>query len=412
MKKLVILLIIPVWIYAENLSFLIEHAQNTNHTVKTASFNAKAKKKELESQKSNYYPTVDLGAAYISFDKTSPFQAGNTLNVYAKAGIDLFDGFRKSALVDQKKSLFESSKHDLTYTKQSLTLMIVEDFFTIKSAEASLKALQEKSHQLEADIKKIKKFKLAGLASQDYVDKLQASYDTNRYDIDSLKLNIKTLKNYLSLKTGLEINTLNNASLLKPKDLDFVPSESIKSLQKQAKALKASAKATNAIYYPNIRLEDTYGYYDYSRDDGVKAMGIDQVDKQNKIALTANMRLYDNGVNKKQKQALYLQKKALEEQINYQKASEQIRYKLAIDTLKTSSINIKSAQSASKAAASVYKTIKAKFDAGIVDQVTYLDALSSKTASQAREQKADNDYEIAKANFYFLSNKNIKDFIK
>jgi hypothetical protein len=44
--------------------------------------------------------------------------------------------------------------------------------------------------------------------------------------------------------------------------------------------------------------------------------------------------------------------------------------------------------------------------------VTYLDALSQKTASIARYQKSLNDYEIAKANYYFATNKNIKDFIK
>jgi len=56
--------------------------------------------------------------------------------------------------------------------------------------------------------------------------------------------------------------------------------------------------------------------------------------------------------------------------------------------------------------------IKAKFNAGIVDQVTYLDALSEKTASEARFEKAHNDFEIAKANYYFASNNNIKEFIK
>jgi outer membrane protein TolC len=141
-------------------------------------------------------------------------------------------------------------------------------------------------------------------------------------------------------------------------------------------------------------------------------MGIEQVKNQNKIALVAQMRLYDNGVNKRQKEAIYLKKQALQEQINHQLLEEKVRYKLAIDRLKTASINIQSAKSAFNSAKSAYKTIKAKFDAGIVDQVTYLDSLSQKTASIARYKKSLNDYEIAKANYYFRSNKNIKGFIK
>ncbi len=411
MKKLLVL-VLPAFIYAQNLSSLIDSAQSANYLLKASALNAQAKKKELESEMSGYYPTIDVGAAYVSFDEVSPFQAGNTLNVYAKAGIDLFDGYRKSSLVKQKKSLYKSSQLDLVYAQKALTFDIVQDFFNIKSAQETEKALREKSKQLQADIEKIKKFKSAGLASQDYVDKLQSSYDTNRYDLESLKLNIKTLKNYLSLKTGMEITTLEDALLSNPQNLEFVPSEAIKSLEKQADALEAVAKAANAVYYPNVRLENTYSYYDYSRDDGVRAMGIDQVEKQNKIALMANMRLYDNGANKKQKQALRLQKQALQEQINYQIAQEKIRYRLSIDTLKTATVNIESAKSAFKSAGSAYETIKAKFDAGIVDQVTYLDALSQKTASKARYQKSLNDYEIAKANYYFTSNKNIKDYIK
>jgi len=411
MKRLLVL-VLPALLYAEGLNTLIESAKNSNHMLKASALNMKAKAKELESQKSSYYPTVDIGAAYMSFNGVSPFQAGDTLNVYAKAGVDLFDGFRKSSLVNQKKSFYEASQYDLASAQKSLTLSVVQDFFNIKSAEATLTALEEKSHQLKADIKKIKKFKAAGLASQDYVDKLLSAYEGNNYQVESLKLNIKTLKNYLSLKSGMEVNTLDATTLATPQTLEFVPSEAIKSLEKQADALDATAKASNASYYPQVRLEDTYGYYDYSRDDGVKKMGIDQLDKQNKIALMANMRLFDNGVVKKQKQAIKIQKQALQEQINQKILEEKIGYKLSLDTLETATVNIKSAKSAFRAAKSVYKTIKAKFNAGIVDQVTYLDALSQKTAAQARFQKAQNDYEIAKATYYFTSNKNIKDYIK
>ncbi len=411
MKKLW-LLVLPAWLFAQNLSSLLDAAQSANHLLKSAKINVQAKQKELDAQKSSYYPTVDVGAAYVSYDKYIQFQAGNTLNVYAKAGIDLFDGFRKSSLVAQKKSQLKASQYDLAYNQKSLSLSIVQDYFNIKSAEASLQALQEKSKQLQADIKKIKKFKKAGLASQDYVDKLQASFEANRYNLESLKLNIQRLKNYLSLKSGMQIETLDDAHFSTPKNLTFQPSEAVKSLEKQAEALASASKATNAVYYPNVRLEDTYGYYEYSRDSGVKAFGIEQIDKQNKIMLIANMRLFDNGAAKKQKQSILLQEQALQEQINQQKEEEAIRYKLSMNTLQTASVNIDSAKSAYSAATSVYKTIKAKFNAGIVDQVTYLDALSQKTASQARYQKALNDYEIAKATYLFTANKNIKDYIK
>ncbi len=412
MKKIIATLTLPAWIYAQSLTALIESAQQTNHIIKASTYHLQAKAQELDAQKSTYYPTVDVGATYVSFDKYSPFQAGNTLNVYAKAGVDLFDGFRKSAQVADKKSAYKASQYDLRYTQRSVALDIVKDFFHIKSMEASALALIEKSKQLQADIKKIKKFKRAGLAAQDYVDKLQAAYDANKYALESLKLNIKTVENYLSLKSGVALGVLEDATLINPQTLKYTPSEAIKSMQEKAHSLQEKARAIHAAYYPNIRLEDSYGYTDYSRDEGLKKFGIDEIDKQNKIALTAHMRLFDKGSINKQAQALMLEKKALQERIHFQIKQEKIRYKLALASLKTAQSNIQSAQSAKQAAQSVYKSIKAKFDAGIVDQVTYLDALSQKTASQARFKQAQNAFEIAKANYYFIANKNIKDYIK
>ncbi len=412
MKRVLLALTLPIYIYAQNLGVLIKSAHSTNYMLLSSKYNIQSKAKELDSQKSSYYPTIDVGAAYLSFDKVSPFQAGNTLNIYVKARVDIFDGFRKSSQVEQKESAYKASEYDLIYVQRTLTLDIIQDFYNTKSAEASLEALREKSTQLQADIKKIKKFKDAGLAPQDFVDKLQSAYDANNYALESLKLNIKTLKSYLSLKTGVDIDILEDATLKTPKNLQYKPSEAIKSMQEKAKSIEAAAKAVNAAYYPNVQLENSYGFYDYSRDDSLKKMGIEQVDKQNKIALMANMRLFDKGSIKKQKQALILQKKALEEQINFQTKQEEIRHKLSLDRLKTAQLNIKSTLSAKHASQSVYKSIKAKFDAGIVDQVTYLDALSTQTASLALYKKAQYDYEIAKATYYFTSNKNIEDYIK
>jgi len=411
MKKL-FLLALPALLFAHDLRSLIEAAQHANHTLKAAAITTEAKQKELDSQKSSYYPTLDISAAYLSFDKVNPFQAGNTLNLYTKAGIDLYDGFRKRALVKQKSSALSASQHDYRFAQKRLTMQIINDFFTIKSAEASLQALKEKSRQLYADIKKVRQLKAAGLVAREYVDKLQAAYDANLYQIESLKLNIRTMKQYLSLESGVTVTTLDAGKLQDPETLSYRPSEALQAMQQQAEALSHAAEAVGALYAPQVRLEDTYSHYDYSRDKGVKAFGIEQVENQNKLMLSANLHLYDNGTLKKQKQALRLQKQALMEKIARQKEQEQIEYRLAHAALQTARTNIKSALSAMKAANSVYKSTKAKFNAGLVDQVTYLDALSQKIAGEARYSDALNRYEIAKANYYFKANSSLKERIQ
>jgi len=52
---------------------------------------------------------------------------------------------------------------------------------------------------------------------------------------------------------------------------------------------------------------------------------------------------------------------------------------------------------------SVYDMVKIKYQNGIVDNIAYLDALSKKIYNSALYKQALNDYEIAKANYYFSS---------
>jgi outer membrane protein TolC len=412
MRKILFIIALPAAIYAQPLSALIDAALQNNHLVKASEYAMRAKAQELDAQKSDYYPTVDLGAAYVTLDKHISFQAGNTFTLYGKAGVDIFDGFRKSSMVKQKKSDYKASRYTFIHTKKALVRDIVHDFFAIKSAEASLRALQGKAKQLQADIEKITAFKKAGLAPQDYVDKLQAAYDANRYAIDSLKLNIRRMRDALSLKSGETVAQLEGGHIVDPKALSFEPSDALRSMQQQAEALNAAAKALDAIYYPNVRLEDTYSDNRYGRDEGLKKFGIEPIEKQNRVQLTAQMRLFDKGGMKKRKEALKLQRIALLERIKFRLKQERIAYELGKEALKTAQLKIVSAQSALRAAKSVYKRIHAKFSAGLVDQVTYLDALRERAEAQARYETAKNDFETAKADYYFAANRAIREYIK
>ena len=61
---------------------------------------------------------------------------------------------------------------------------------------------------------------------------------------------------------------------------------------------------------------------------------------------------------------------------------------------------------------STFASISKKFNAGTVDNIAYLDALSVKTNAKAQYETALNNLQIAYAKYYFYANKNIEDFIK
>ncbi|MEA2091886.1 MAG: TolC family protein, partial [Campylobacterota bacterium] len=128
-----LILIIPIFIYAESLKSLLDFATQKSDLVVSKVLTQKAKSREVEARESAYYPTIDVGAFYQTLEERNPMQAGDVYSGYAKIGFDIYDGGKKSALLCQSENEYKASSFDSESTKKSLSLQIVQDFFNIKS---------------------------------------------------------------------------------------------------------------------------------------------------------------------------------------------------------------------------------------------------------------------------------------
>ncbi|MBU1995514.1 TolC family protein [bacterium] len=408
MKRL-LLLLLPVFIYGETLQSLLEAAKQNNKLVNAQTLTKHSKQKELDAQKSSYYPTLDVGAYYQSLHERTPMMPGDVYSGYAKAGFDIYDGGKRAALVNQKSEEFKASSYDEAELKQNISLQITQNFFTIKSLESSRKAMEKANISLLAQLKRVSAFYDAKLATKDEIDRLQAAYDTNIYNIEAVKLDILKLKQSVELQIAKKVDTLESSHF---KELYFEGHESvdaIKSLEFSRNAIKSFSDSVASLYYPQIRLEDTFSLYGYNNTDALHPEG---VENQNKLMLSANFRLYDAGVVKENKQALELNAQALSQQIEYKNDEQKMNYEIARATIDTNKIKIKSAKSALVAASSAYETIEQKYNAGIVDNVAYLDALAAQMSATALYETSLNDLEIAYAFYYYYSGKNIEEFLQ
>jgi outer membrane protein len=404
-----LLLLFPAFIYAETLQSLLDTAKQNNKLVSAQTLTKHSKQKELDSQQSSYYPTVDVGAYYQSLNERTPMMPGDVYSGYAKAGFDIYDGGKRSALVNQKSDELKASAYDESELKKNISLQIVNDFFTLKSLESTQKAREEAGNSLKSQLERVSAFYGANLATKDEVDRLQAAYDTNVYNIEAIKLDILTLKQRLELQIAKKIDTLESSHF---RELFFDESESvdaIKSLEASRNAIKSFSESVESVYYPQIRVEDTYSLYGYNNTDAQHPEG---VDNQNKILLNANFRLYDGGMVKESKQALELNAEALSKRIEYKNDEQKMNYELSRARISTNKIKIKSAKSALIAANSAYETIEKKYNAGIVDNVAYLDALASQMSAVSLYETSLNDLEIAYAFYYYYSGKNIEEFLQ
>ncbi len=403
------LLLLPALLLGDDLKGLLDFAAKNSDIVQTKVQTQEAKGKELASQKSAYYPTVDLGAYYQRLDEKSPFMPGETYSGYAKVGVDIYDGGKKSSLVEQKQNELKSSSFDTAATKRNLSLDIVQDFYNIKNLQATLGAKEEAGKFLKAQLYRVSQFYIAKMATKDEVDRLQSAFDTNTYEVEATKLQILSAKKILSLKVGKDVESFEDSSFKEPASESFEPSDSVKSLVAQKDSLDSGARALMSAYYPMLRVEDTYSIYRYGNVDPIMPK---QPDSQNQLMVTLGMRVFDNGSVEKSKEAVVASSQALNTQINYLSQEQKVNFEISQEKIKTSKVEISSATSALQAAKSAFVTIEQKYNAGIADNVTYLDALASLTNAKALETKALNDMQSAYATYYYYSGKDIREFLK
>jgi outer membrane protein TolC len=402
-------LLLPIFLYSDTLKELLDFATKKSDIVLTKTYIQKSKSKDVESKDSAYYPTIDIGSFYQTTNEKSLMQSGDVYSGYAKLSYEIYDGGRKTSLLNQSKHLYQASRYNLEDTKKGLKLEIVKFFYSIKSLKSSLASREEALESLKQQLKRVKRFYIAKVATKDDVDRLQAALDTNIYEMESLKLQILSLKKMLELKVGKPIQSLEISKFQNFMVEDFELTDNIKSLISQKDALVSGANSVDSIYFPQIKLEDTYSLYGYNRVDDLHPKG---VDTENKLLVSLNMRLFDMGHITKAKEAIIINSQAINSQVAYFKKFQKMEYDVAMSRIKTAKIKIKSASSALLSATSAFNTITKKYNARIVDNVVYLDALASKTAAKAQYEKSLNDLEVAYAIYYYYAGKNIEEFLE
>lgn len=411
MKKLTLLLLVPIFVYAEGLKSLLEHAQKSNELILSKNISTQAKNSEVQSSESSYYPTLDLGGFYQRYDEASPFSPGTTYSGYAKVSFDVYDGGEKSYTLKQKKDEFSAVTYEYEATKKDISLAIVQDFYNCKTLEATLDARIEASKAVQAQLKRMQKFYSAALATSDDVDRLQSAYDSNIYGIESIKFQILSLKKSLELKIGKRVETLDASSFTKLETQSADELDVIKAIKAKQSSILNAAQTIDSYYYPNIKIEDTYSLYGYQDVPAFGGAAIALPENQNKIMASVNLRLFDFGAIGEAKQAVKLNADAMAQQILYQTKEQQMNQELALSRIKTANLNIQSAKSALKAATSALETITKKYNNGIVDNVVYLDALSSQTEAKSTYEASLNNLELSYALYYYYNGKKIEEFL-
>ncbi len=408
--KIVIFVLLSVGLQATSLKELINITLKNSSNIKSMSYLVKSKKETLKSVSNIYAPTLNIGASYSKLDiDVLPTQIGSTGVGFASFEMNLYDGGKNEATKRQKEYEYSASKFDKNAYTKGLLQQVTTFFFQIKNIEANLLAYNEKSKALEAQYKRAKQEYDMKMVTLDEVLKFKSALEANKYLIEELKYQKIDMLRNLSLLAGKSITKLDSSKLPNILNLQYQPSSHIKSLQAGLKAANENIKLAGVIKKPKIKLQDTISRYEYGDYDSKIIK--DLPDTQNQFALTFSLNLYDTA-SKHKKESAKLAKLSKKEDLNYAKLKEKTLFELSKRKLQTQRTKIKSAKEALVSAKSVYKIIKTKYQNGIVDNITYLDALSKMITAKAEYLTSLNDYEIAKTNYYFNSGKDYKEILQ
>lgn len=401
-------LFLPSLILAGNLNELIELTFN-NELVEAKKVSIESSKFEKESLKKSYYPNLHINSSYSRFDEPNEMNPRSSASISAKLSMNLYDGGVKKNKLKYYENLILQSKSDLKDVKNQLALEVVKSYFSKLNLLATKRAKEQEIEQLKAEVDRVKKFFKVGIKAEDEVERLKAKLSQNRVELAEINLSLREIDLTLKYLTNRDIDIEIGSQFREPIEIEPKIRADVKSLELQTKSLNNLANIEKANYRPNINVENSYSFNDYSFKGEPM---IEMQERQNHFLLTLNWKVFDFDSSKNSYEAKKRNYEVSMQNFLSQKRRANLELEYAKDSLIIAKAKIDSSRDRVNASNKTYSAILEKFRAGVVDNIVYLDALSEKYDSIALLEMAKNDYEIKKANFYYYAGLNLEEYIK
>ena len=228
-------------------------------------------------------------------------------------------------------------------------------------------------------------------------------------ELHELELNIQTVLHELEYITGQKVN-ISDGSYIQISNEENELRNDIKSLEHTVKTKLINAKSVKTGDNPQITLDNKFTYYDKNYNSSTYASSA--LDEQNIFSVNLSWNLFDFGSTKSAYNSAYKSFLSTKSKFEYEKNKASIDLNLALKSYDIAKLKIKSAQAALRAAISTYDVIKNKYENGLVDNVSYLEALSDKSDAQSSLSSAKYNLEVRKANVMYQKGKNVWEYVK
>ncbi|WP_120945677.1 MULTISPECIES: TolC family protein [Helicobacter] len=397
---------------ALGLSELIKNADN-NYSLQAARLQVSQALKNHAIAKAKFLPTMTSNYTFNRRDRDTPFFPNYNMQLLnTNLKLNLFNGFSDVNNVREKSATYRSNSANMEYTKQSIYLQVVQQYYQYFNNLAQLVALKRKLAELRADIKRVSQLFDQGLTTIDNLESAKAQGALSENDITDMEFSIEQNRLTLEYLTNSKIPSLKRTTILEP-NLGLKERADLRALREQITAIHYQNKQLN--YYPTIDVNDDWQYY---IEKPAFARGKDNrfgnlfPNQQNTFGIVVGLNiLNDIGINL-QKQYLRLNQLSQEKTLMYKKMEQQKDEQLYRKSLDMARSKIRSSEASLKSATVSYESIKKKYNASLVDFTTYLRALRTRFDAEVIYNQSLNNYEMQKANYIFYSGHHIQDYVR
>ncbi|PUE64059.1 TolC family protein [Arcobacter caeni] len=407
MKKLLFFYLFSLFSFAGNLDQLLNFAEQ-NKKVEASRYTLEASKEKEYGTKSGYLPNLSLGANQTFNQEKNISTPEKSTTGFASLSFTVYDGGKREASFEQQQALVKSATFSLASIQNNISLDVVYYYYNYLSTFSSKESTLQKMEQLEAQRYRLEKFLSVGTITADELQKIVSSIEQTKVDLLTLDNTLNNISNTLEYLTGQEVLVEKGSTLVfKETKNEETKRFDILALEQSTQSSKAESKIAKAPNKPTILIQDTYSQYDFDYP-----VATNNLDHQNSIQLSLEWKIFDFGSTSANAQAAYLNYLSKNSELEYEKYKAKASFKSAQNSYKTSIAKIEAAKAKLQASEMTYELIKKKFQQGIVDNVSYLDALSDKFNSNSQLQTALNEVEYQKAVLLYEMGENIKGAIQ
>lgn len=374
-------------------------AVGTNESYQSQLTYQEKAKKEHESSKKEYFPTVDMIAGRDSKFERASYEPKNSDYVGLRTSYILFDGFKREGKILSQKSAYDAQTYKSEFTKQQLMLDVIREYYAFHNAKSGISVINYKLKELNENLTNITILVLNDLSTKDKLQAIIASKKEAEYNLESMKLQMESSHLKLLQITGLNISLENDEEYLHHNtQYTNLTRRDIEADKLMAKSLEYTV--SQYTYLPTLSLQYDIKNNHYSPYDDIG--GSQTLSKHsNDLSLQFSFPLFDFGKISKNQEAARLGVLALSQEIAYKEKIVKIDKEITERSLQAAHFKLNAANAALEATNIAYEYAKKRFTTNLISHTEYLSELSKKEEASYRCIAAKNEIELKKAEHAF-----------